>query len=82
MNKEELKQKLVELNIKSEFYSLDGESLPDRIVMSQNYDKWDVFYFDERGNRDGEKIFSSESVACNYVYDLLMRQKEIEKKYN
>ncbi|MCS6973596.1 MAG: hypothetical protein N2044_05610 [Cyclobacteriaceae bacterium] len=81
MNREELKQKLDELKVYPGFYSLEGELLPDRIVLYQNYAKWEVFYFDERGNRDNEKVFFSESEACNYIYEHFKKQKEIEKKY-
>ncbi|KIO76011.1 hypothetical protein TH53_17480 [Pedobacter lusitanus] len=77
MNREELKQKLEELNVYPGFYSLNGELLPDRIVLNHNYDKWEVFYFDERGNRDSEKTFSSENDACNYIYRYFIRQKGI-----
>jgi len=81
MNREELRRKLDELNVYPGFYSLEGELLPDRIVLYQNYAKWEVFYFDERGNRDNEKVFFSESEACNYIYEHFTTQKEIEKKY-
>lgn len=78
MDKKELKQKLDELAIYPGFYSLDGELLPDRIVLYHNYDKWEVFYFDERGNRNSEKVFFSESDACNYIYEQFRIQKETE----
>jgi len=69
MNRIELKNRLDELKIQSCYYSLKGEILPDRIVLYQNYAKWEVFYFDERGNRDNEKVFCSEDDACNYIYE-------------
>jgi hypothetical protein len=81
MNRQELKYKLDELGINAGFYSLSGELLPDRIVLFQYYNKWEVFYFDERGNRNNERIFHSESDACDYIYDYLRKQKEIEEKY-
>lgn len=81
MNRGELKQKLDELEVNSSFYSLEGELLPDRIVLNQNYDKWEVFYFDERGNRNNEKTFSSEYNACNYIYNHFKEQKEIERRH-
>lgn len=78
MNRKELKQKLDELKVYPGFYSLDGELLPDRIVLYYNYAKWEVFYFDERGNRDKENLFFSESDACNYIYEYFKKQREIE----
>lgn len=69
MNKEKLEKALEKLKIPKSFYSLNGDLLPDRIVLNKNYDKWEVFYFDERGNRDNLKIFDSEKKACMFIYD-------------
>lgn len=73
MNKNELKNNLQKLNINPGFYSLEGELLPDRIVLFNSYSKWHVFYFDERGNRNNEKFFDSESEACNFIYSEFIR---------
>jgi hypothetical protein len=81
MNRNELKCKLDKLNVFTGFYSLEGELLPDRIVLFHNYDIWEVFYFDERGNRDNEKVFLSENEACEYIFEHFNQQKAIEKKY-
>jgi len=81
MDKRELKQQLDNLDVYSGYYSLEGELLPDRIVLYHNYSKWEVFYFDERGNRDNEKKFSSEGDACDYIYKHFKDQKEIERKF-
>ena len=81
MNRNELKYKLDKLNVFTGFYSLEGDLLPDRIVLFHNYYIWEVFYFDERGNRDNEKVFSSENEACEYIYEHFKQQKAIEKKY-
>jgi hypothetical protein len=80
MDINELKLKLVKLNVFTGFYSLDGELLPDRIVLFHNYCIWEVFYFDERGNRDNAKTFSSENEACEYIYKHFKKQKAIKKK--
>jgi len=69
MNRYELKDELDRLGVHAGFYSLEGNLLPDRIVLYHNYSKWEVFYFDERGNRDNEKVFFSENDACNYIYE-------------
>ena len=77
MNRIELKIRLDKLKVCSCYYSLDGEILPDCIVLYHNYAKWEVFYFDERGNKDNEKIFFSEDNACEYIYEHFKRQKNI-----
>ena len=76
MNREELKNKLDELGVYAGFYSLEGELLPDRIVLYHNYAKFEVSYFDERGNRDNERVFFSESDACNYIYDYFRKKND------
>lgn len=81
MNRQELKYNLDKLNVYPGFYSLNGELLPDRIVLYENYTKWEVFYFDERGNQTNKQFFLSESDACNYIYEQFKEQKYIEKKY-
>lgn len=82
MNREELIQKLNTINVNPNLYSLYGELLPDRIILYNSYNDWIVFYFDERGNRNNEKIFHSEQDACEYIYKYFSHQMEIAKKYN
>lgn len=80
MHINELKSKLRELGIKENEYSLDGELNPDTIILYQNYDKWEVFYLDERGGRDILQIFQSEEEACNFIYKYFIRRIERKKK--
>lgn len=81
MNKNKLKQELDKLGIDENYYSLEGELIPDRTVLYQSYHEWQVFYFDERGNKDQIKVFNSEEDACKYIYEQLKEEKEIENKY-
>jgi hypothetical protein len=81
MNRIELKLNLDQLNVAPERYSLYGELNPDAIILFQNYDQWQVFYFDERGGRNNERIFKSETEACSYIYNLFLESKEIKSKY-
>lgn len=79
MNRAELKTKLDILGINENFYSLDGLSLSDRIVLYHSYNDWNVFHFDERGNRNNEVTFSSEE-ACQYIYEVFINQHEVFNK--
>jgi hypothetical protein len=81
MNRIELKRNLDLLNVDPKQYSLTGELNLDAIILFQNYSKWEVFYLDERGKKNGEKIFTSENDACEYIYNKFRDAKEIEKKY-
>ena len=65
MNTSELKSMLNEMKIDPEFYSLTG-GLPLEALCIEDADgKWSVYY-SERGARQGEKTFATESEACEY----------------
>jgi hypothetical protein len=81
MDKIELKTKLDLLGVNSHEYSLDGELIPDNIILYNSHDKWEVFYLDERGGRNDEKVFGFEKEACEHIYKLFKESKEIENKY-
>jgi len=82
MNKEDLKTKLDLLKVNQDFYSLNGDLIPDSIVLRENYNFWEVFYFDEKGNVNNKKDFESEKEACIYIYNLFVKSKEIENKFS
>jgi len=82
MNRVELKDRLDLLGIASNRYSLTGELKADTVNLYENYNKWEVFYLDERGRRNDERVFSSEGEACNYIYELFVDAKNIENKIN
>ena len=67
MNKDILKKELDKLGVNPNEYSLNGNIESDKIVLYQNYSKWEVFYFDERGGRNCEKVFCNEEDACLYI---------------
>jgi len=81
MNKDILKLNLEKLKIPKSYYSLNAELLPGRVVLHENYDRWEVFLFTEKGNREDEVVFSSEEEACRYIYDKMVKSKRIIDKY-
>jgi hypothetical protein len=74
MTIEELRDKLNFHGVNPDFYSLEGELLPDRVVLYKNYHRWETFYYDERGNRERFKVFESEEGACDYILDYFLRK--------
>jgi hypothetical protein len=82
MNTAELKIELDLLGVKPRYYSLNGELEPDRVILFYNNIMWEVFYLDERGNRNDQKNFNTENEACLYIYNLFRESKEIENKFN
>lgn len=81
MTIQELENKLKELEISSQEYSLNGDLIFDSINLFENYSTWEVFYLDEKGNRNDEKKFESESEACKYIYKLFNDAKKIKEKF-
>lgn len=77
MNIMELVKKLDEIGVPKRYYSVDGCLLPDTYILNKVYEKWEFFYFDERGNRNNHKTFSNENDACDYMLGVL----ENEMKY-
>lgn len=74
MNIIELKAKLNELGVEPNEYSLEGSVANwNTIVLYKNYNIWEVFYIDERGNRDDKNTFQSENEACEYIYEEFKR---------
>jgi hypothetical protein len=74
MNRTDLIELLEKEGIPSSWYSLYGELLPDRIVLYENYDKWEVFFFDERGGRHLLRICGSEASACDFIHQQLAEE--------
>ena len=81
MNKNELKNKLDVLGVAPHAYSLEGKLVPDNIVLNNSYHIWEVFYFDERGGKNNQQVFDTESDACEHIYKLFKESKAIEDKY-
>ena len=78
MDKIILKKLLNDAGVYPSLYSLNGDLLPDKVVLYHSYNEWRVFYFSERGNKENEKIFYSESEACEYMYQYLKRLKSFQ----
>lgn len=79
MNKQELKQKLDSLGIYPGFHSLDGDLLPDCIVLTHNYNHWEVFYFDERGNQNNRKTFSQKAMLVIMFISTFKSRKKLKQ---
>lgn len=65
----ELKEKLDEMGINPNYYSLNEGLYPDRLILEIKHHTTEVFYFDERGNKEKCQEFRNEEDACLYVYD-------------
>ena len=70
MNIRELKARLIEKRIPTEYYSLDGGYPNEAYCIGNTKNKWEVYY-SERGNKSSLKMFDAEEDACNYFYNWL-----------
>ena len=68
MNIDQLRLKLNELEIKKDAYSLLSSPKDETYCLEYKFGQWSYFY-SERGQRSGEKVFSNECEACIYFYD-------------
>ena len=72
-----LKHELGQYNIDPAWYSVDGRFAGDELVLSKDFDgRWAVFKA-ERGARQNEVDFSSESEACIHFFDRIVSYAEV-----
>lgn len=71
----ELEAKLEELKIPKDAYSILTGGLPnEQLCIVNEEETWKVYY-SERGRRSGIKEFNTESEACVYFYNTLIKYK-------
>ncbi len=71
MNKQELQQTLINENVPSDLYNLNGGLPNEAFCLNKSQNTWEVYY-SERGLRSQIKRFSTEEEACNYFYKTLL----------
>lgn len=69
MNIDDLKNRLIEMQINPLYYSLNEGLKSDSLILNIYHNKWEVFYMDERGSKHDELIFNTENDACIYIYN-------------
>lgn len=77
----ELQNKLNELNLNPEAYSILG-GLRDEcyILLKNNNRRWEVFY-SERGLKSSLKVFESESEACEELFRRLKKDATVYQSF-
>ncbi len=80
MNKAELKTELEQAGVYAESYSLGGGLPNERYVLSQEANgRWDVYY-SERGQKSGLRSFDSESAACQFFLDHVLKDPTVRRR--
>ena len=73
MNVMQLQAKLDAEGVNPRAYSLTGGDYDERYVLSlEASGRW-IIYFSERGERTGERVFSSEAEACEEFLKTVLR---------
>lgn len=81
MNISALVDKLTKENIPKNLYSLDGKLKADAMILRNQKMYWEVFYFDEKGNEQNNKKIKTEEEACEYLYKILIENRNVQIKY-
>ncbi|MDE6567872.1 MAG: hypothetical protein K2K70_09110 [Lachnospiraceae bacterium] len=72
MTVDELKNKLDEIGVSQDLYSIMVGGLPNERLCIVKDEMWQVYY-SERGKRIGEKVFETEEEACEYFFRKMER---------
>lgn len=70
MDLDELKEKLDDIGIPDEAYSLDGSIKTNAVHLIREKNKWEVFFCDEDGEKNKISIFDNEHNACEHIYKI------------
>lgn len=81
MKREKLKQKLIELGVRQDFYSFDGGLPNEAFCICKTPTGFEVYY-NERGNKSDLKIFNSEEGACDYFLHYITSDSVVLKSLN
>lgn len=78
MNYNELKSK-VESNpqIPVDSYSLNGGLPNEALCIAKRGERWEVYY-SERGNKSSLRSFQTETDACEYFYNYLLKMLNVK----
>jgi hypothetical protein len=68
-----LEEKMRTHGIRADAYSLEGGLPDERYCLDHPTPETWTVYYSERGNRNNERRFESECAACEYLFDLVMR---------
>ncbi len=72
----ELKNKLDEMGVPQDLYSILTGGLPNERLCIVKEEMWRVYY-SERGKKAGQRSFETEEEACEYFYEKMKRYSTI-----
>lgn len=69
MDVRELKDVLGSMAVREQCYAISDGLKIDALVLYKKNMVWDFFYYREKGERIGHRVFKTESEACLYLLD-------------
>lgn len=75
MKYQELIDNINSNNIPSDWFSINQGLKPNAFILYKNYDKWEYFYLDEKGNRLDSRIFFEEDLCFDFFWQKLLLEK-------
>jgi len=72
VNRTDLRHAADREGIRTASYSLEGGLPPEKYVLALEEGGWSVYY-SERGRRAGLNFFDTEDEACDYLFNLLIK---------
>lgn len=79
MDRAELERKLEQAGVSPEIYSLYGGLPSERFVLDKRTDgRWE-FYYSERGDKSGVRVFDLEAEATQYFLDCILRDPTVPR---
>lgn len=70
MTRDQLRHRLADADVRPDAWALDDPHADQAYVLLREADEWAVFY-SERGERNDEQRFATESLAADHLYALL-----------
>jgi hypothetical protein len=80
MDLSELKEKLYSNKVPKNWYSLDEGLKPDSCILYKNYNVWEFFYLDEKGDRHEYQIFKTDTEAFEHLWEKMKEELIFFKK--
>lgn len=72
----ELKNKLNEMGVSQDLYSIMIGGLPNERLCIVKEERWQVYY-SERGRKVGQRFFEKEEDACDYFFEKMKRYSRV-----
>jgi hypothetical protein len=77
MTYNELMENIRKNSISLSCFSINQDLKPNAYILINNYDKWEYFYLDEKGNRFDSTVFSDPEKAFDFFWNKLL----VENRY-